>query len=166
MIRFSAREVESPDFGFKMELSFAHYPYAGVVRRKNDAFSRFPSVYHAPTNDVYGSVIVFEVDRSGGQRRIWDKLEDGEYLILRTRTKVDEHGELVSAHYGRIDGEWKFHEVHEMWTRGIYFNVKENDTNLEDKDSFHDAMKRKMDREAPPYRKSRVWWKIGPLRDL
>ncbi|MBQ6327687.1 MAG: hypothetical protein IJI35_01615 [Kiritimatiellae bacterium] len=147
MIRFASREVGPFDFGYKMELSFTHYPFAGVIRRKNDTFSRFPCAYAATTNDVYKSVIVFEVDRAGTKKRIWNQLENNEYLIFRTRTRVNEKGELTSAHYGRIDGEWKFYELHGMWIRGVYFNNIANDTNLEDKFSFEDAMQRKRRRE-------------------
>ena len=153
MIRFTSREVGPLDFGYKMELSFAQYPFAGVIRYKKDTFSRFPYVYNAATNDVYKSVIVFEVDRAGAKKRIWDQLDNDEYLIFRTRTKVNKKGEFISAHYGRIDGEWKFYELHGMWIRGVYFNGTPNDTNLEDKYSYEDAMKRKQQREEPPYKK-------------
>ena len=153
-IRFTSREVGVFDFGYKMEVSFEHFPFAGAIRRKKNEFSRFPSVYNAVTNDVYKSVIVFEVDKTGARKRIWDQLANDEYLIFRTRTKVNEKGELVSAHYGRIDGEWKFYELHGMWVRGIYFNVVPNDTNLEDRFSFEDAMQRKHQREEAPYQRN------------
>ena len=159
MIRFELREVGSFDFGYKMELSFAHNPLAGVIRCKKEPFSRFPCAYNAPTNDVYNSIITFEVDRTGAKKRIWNQLENDEYLIFRTRTKVDENGALLAAYYGRIDGEWKFHELHRMWIRGVYFNATPNDTNLEDKYSFEDVMQRKRQREAPPYkRKHKSIW--------
>ena len=87
------------------------------------------------------------MDRTGAQKHVWDQLGNDEYLIFRTRTKVNEKGELLSAHYGKIDGEWKFHELHGMWIRGIYFNGMPNDTNLEDVYSFKDAMQRKRRRE-------------------
>ena len=153
-IRFTAREAGAFDFGYKMELSFEHSPFAGVIRRKKNESSRFPSVYNAATNDVYKNVIVFEVDKTGARKRIWDQLANDEYLIFRTRTKVNEKGELVSAHYGRIDGEWKFYELHGMWVRGIYFNVVSNDTNLEDRYSFEDAMQRKHQREETSCQKN------------
>ena len=147
MIRFTSREVGAFDFGYKMELSFARDPFAGVIRCKKDSFSRFPYAYDAPTNDVYKSTIVFEVDRTGANKRIWDQLDNDEYLIFRTRIKVNEKGELMSAHYGRIDGVWKFYELHRMWIRAIYFNSIPNNTNLEDEYSFKDAMQRKRQRE-------------------
>lgn len=131
-IRFSAREVGMFDFGFKMELSFEEHPFAGVTRVKKNTKSTFQSVYNATTNSAYRGIVQFEVDRTGAAKRVWDQLEDDEYLVFRTRTKVNERGELVSAHYGRIDGEWKFYERHCMWVRGIYFNPIPNDTNLED----------------------------------
>ena len=147
MVRFTAREVGRFDFGYKMELSFAHSKFAGAVRRKKDTSSRFPSIYNAMTNDEYKSVIVFEVDRKGARKDVWDQLENDEYLVFRVRTKVNDKGELVSAHYGRIDGEWKFYELHGMWIRGLYFNIVPNDTNLEDMYSLEDTMQRKRKRK-------------------
>ena len=76
------------------------------------------------------------MDRTGAARRIWNQLDDDHYVVFRTRTKVNDRGELVSAHYGRIDGKWKFHELHRMKIKGIYFNAVSNDTNLEDKCSY------------------------------
>lgn len=160
MIRFMSREVGALDFGYKMELSFAHFPFAGVIRKKKDITSRFPCVYAAKTNDMYKSGIVFEVDRTGSQKRIWDELNNDEYLIFRTRTTINERGELVSAHYGRIDGEWRFDQLHEMWIRGVYFNDVPNNTNLEDKYSFEDEMLRIRQREEDSsYKKKRksIW---------
>ena len=145
-IRFSAREAGMFDFGYKMELSFEEYPFAGVIRVKKNTKSTFQSVYNAATNSEYIGVVQFEVDRVGVAKRAWNQLEDDEYLVFRTRTKVNERGELVSAHYGRIDGEWKFYERHCMWVRGIYYNAMPNDTNLEDVYSYEKERLRKCER--------------------
>lgn len=140
MIRFSSREVSPVDFGYKMELSFSHLPFAGVYVQRKETFSGFTCAYSASTNATYKNHIEFEVDRTGATRRIWNQLDEGSYLVFRTRTKTDVHGNLVSAHYGRIDGKWKFHELHRMKIRGIYFNSASNDPNLEDKCSFEETM--------------------------
>ena len=147
MIRFSAREVGMFDFGYKMELSFENSPFAGAIRQQKDLFSVYSCAYAATTNDVYESTMSFEVDRTGAKRRIWNKLENNEYLVFRTRTTVDKRGQLVSAHYGRIDGEWKFHELHGMWIKGVFFNKEANDLNLEDKFSYEEQKRREQQRE-------------------
>lgn len=38
-----------------------------------------------------------------------------EYLVFRIRAKVDDEGELVSAHYGRIMGELQYLEGGGGW---------------------------------------------------
>lgn len=141
MVRFSARESGPFDFGYRMELSFTHFPFAGVLRCKKEPFTRFPYAYHADTNALYQGEIEFEVDRSGA-KKVWKQLGEDEYLIFRTRTRIDSNGKLISAHYGRIDGEWKFYELHTMQIGGVYFNGMSNDTNLEDEHSFKDALRK------------------------
>ncbi len=146
-IRFSAREASGVDYGYKMELSFSHFPFAGVYRRHKDTASMLRNDYVAATNDVYSGLIAFEVDRSGAKKRVWDQLGSDEYLVFRTRTKVNDQGELMSAHYGRIDGEWRFYELHGMRIDGVFFNAMANDTNLEDKFSYEELLLRNRQRE-------------------
>jgi hypothetical protein len=72
-----------------------------------------------------------------------ERLAKGQGLILRTRTRVDAEGNLVSAHYGKIYGEIRLGDdffpgvppcVGSAW---LFFNPVENDTNLEcDSESF------------------------------
>lgn len=138
MIRFFAREVRPVDFGYKMEISFAHLPFAGSYLQRKDVFSELVCTYAASTNAIYEKYREFEVDRAGATRRIWNQLDDEHYIVFRTRTKVNDRGELVSAHYGRIDGKWKFHELHRMTIKGIYFNAASNDVNLEDQCSYNE----------------------------
>ena len=155
-IRLTVRDEGTLDFCYKMELSFEHVPFAGAYARKKDMFSEMRCDYNATTNDVaYSSKIVFEVDRSGRTIRKWNLLDKDSYMVFRVRTRVDEYGRLVAAHYGRIDGEWRFYERHGMTLPGIYFNVKENDTNLEDEYTAKESIRRIQDREAAPYKKKR-----------
>ena len=42
-----------------------------------------------------------------------------------------------------------------MTLPGIYFNVEENDTNLEDEYTAKESIRRIQDREAAPYKKKR-----------
>ena len=72
-----------------------------------------------------------------GGTRVWATtgrdIDDLSYLVIRTRTKVDANGNLVSAHYGKIYGLWEF--FGSMRASRIQFNSKPNDPNLEDVDA-------------------------------
>ena len=81
------------------------------------------------------------------------RLDDKSYLVFRTRTEVDENGNLVSAHYGKIDGLWEF--FGSMRTASIQFNPTPNDTNLEDAKTAEYSRMRQRQREEPPYKKKR-----------
>jgi hypothetical protein len=131
------------------------YPHAGVYFMKKDMvllqFSKkerasdFKSVYHADPNYDYQNEIVFnlEAERRGNQTRTLQEksmlLTKEEYLIFRTRTKVDEDGNLIEARYGKIYGPIEFNGVElagnkylkKMVRMSFYLNPNVNDTNLE-----------------------------------
>lgn len=131
LVRFTNRHL--PDGYYRtMEVSFTNNPFAGVCQLKTDDYSEMNSVYHADTNAVYTNSLLFEVTRNGrGVRRL--DLEEGQYLVFRTRTQTNKVGALVSAHYGKIYGNWRFGERGGMAIQKIEFNPIPNDTNLEDK---------------------------------
>ena len=58
-------------------------------------------------------------------------LDRNSYLVFRTRTKVDKDGNLQSAHYGVIQGEWSFDGSSMRYLDGC-FNSHGNDVNVED----------------------------------
>ena len=58
-------------------------------------------------------------------------------MIFRTRTHVDENGNLISAHYGKIYGLWEFSTM--IRAKDIFFNPTPNDTNLEDMTTFKES---------------------------
>jgi hypothetical protein len=78
---------------------------------------------------VYAGKIVFEIDRLSGRIEKDTLLANNEYLILRTRSKVDKDGRLESAHYAKIYGPLYVSRSGLALT--AYFNPKENDPNLE-----------------------------------
>ena len=146
MLLFTKRINGNFDFAVKMELSFEHQPFAGAYVARKDVFSQFQSDYFASTNVVYKNLLAFEVDRAG-KKRVWEQLDNESFLVFRTRTEVDENGCLTKAHYGRIDGLWKFHERNTMRLEGIFFNDIPNDLNLEDKFSYEEQRRREQQRE-------------------
>ena len=131
LIRFERQDTPN-GYHRTMEVSFTNNPFAGVYQLKVDGSSEMNSVYHADTNATYLSSLLFTVDRdvNGFHRR---DLEEGQYLVFRTRTRTNEMGRLVSAHYGKVYGNWRFGERGGMAIQKIEFNPTPNDTNLEPK---------------------------------
>ena len=90
----------------------------------------FRSDYAANTNAVYMKRLDFD---SWGKkykgRYATQLLDEDEYIVIRTRTKCDARGRIVSAHYAKIYGSMGF--LGEFTCVGLYFNPNENDPNLE-----------------------------------
>lgn len=111
-----------------MDVSFTNNPCAGFYLRKKDLDSQFKSTYHAETNVVFSQMDTYRMVFPGKYQYALGK-ED--YMVFRTRTIVDDKGNLISAHYGKIYGPWKFGVG--INVSDIYFNRTSNDTNLESK---------------------------------
>lgn len=129
---------------FFVEYSYEHFRKDRVVdcalvftNNVQDGFymakctgTRFRSDYAANTNAVYMKRLDFD---SWGKKYkgnyATDLLDDNEYIVLRTRTKCDEGGRIVSAHYAKIYGPICFNGG--FAHNGSYFNPNENDPNLE-----------------------------------
>lgn len=121
-----------PDGCFKsLDVAFTNNPYAGVYLLNKDSYSEFDSVYEANTNMEYVSTLRYEFERTAKGNHMISELGEKQYLVFRTRTKIDRDGRLISAHYGRIMGCWDYVETGNMTLRS-YFNPTPNDTNLED----------------------------------
>ena len=78
-----------------MDISFTNNPYAGFYELKKDVFSDMKNPYSVDTNQTF--VAVNRYSTVGTKAQI---LEADSCLVFRTRTKVDENGQLISAHYG------------------------------------------------------------------
>ncbi len=91
--------------------------------------TRFRSDYAANTNAVYMKRLDFD---SWGKkykgRYATELLDDDEYLVIRTRTKRDENGRIISANYSKIYGPISFCFGMNFIS---YFNPNKNDPNLE-----------------------------------
>ena len=132
---------DTSNFKTSMEITFTNNPYGGAYRLTKELCSEMKSVYMADTNAVYQSSFLFVHERhpivkhgrsayAEGIKEVDTRLDGNTYLIVRTRTKVDEKGNLVSAHYGKIYGLWEF--FGSMRASRIHFNPKPNNPNLED----------------------------------
>lgn len=121
---------DTSDFRATMDICFTNAPWSGVYRMPKDAWSEMKSSYLADTNAVYKSSMSFEFEQHP-HRPIRDtRLSEKEYLVFRIRTKVDDQGRLISAHYGKINGPWTFFGA--MTVGEVLFNSTPNDPNLED----------------------------------
>ena len=101
----------------------------GAYVLKKDKSSAFQSVYQADTNAVYISDFEFAYDRLAGDIKKDTRFSEADYLVIRTRSKTDEKGNLVSAHYSKMYGPIAAGKGGIYF--GYYFNPNENDPNLE-----------------------------------
>ena len=135
LLRFNSDPINKYEVNWAtMDVSFTNNPYAGFYVLPKDGFSEMKSVYHADTNMAFRTGITYSIGRLPKDDNL---LDDGHYMVFRTRTTVDDDGKLVSAHYGKIYGRWG------IWggtkARMIFFNTTPNDTNLEDMETYKKA---------------------------
>ena len=130
LIRFNyqARNKYYTDWS-TMDISFTNNPYAGFYMLNKDSYSEMKNPYSVDTNQTFLSTNTYGT--VGTKENI---LGSGSCLVFRTRTKVGEDGQLVSANYGMIYGRWT--TEFGMKAEAIFFNPRPNDTNLEDLDEF------------------------------
>lgn len=92
--------------------------------------TRFRSDYRADISAKYMKCLNFDSWGKKYRGRYATKLlDDDEYIVIRTRTRCDDNGQIVSAHYAKIYGPIGF--LGEFTCTGLYFNPKENDPNIE-----------------------------------
>ena len=156
MLRFALDNPARDDYHMTMEVSFTNNLYAGVYELARNKSSELESVYHADANAFYQQSLVYRFDRIPGKvSRYTQQLTSNNYLVFRTRTKVDAEGKLISAHYGKIYGDWNFVGPGGMSMELCVFNPTPNDTNLEDAYTAERSLKRQQSKREPPYKKKR-----------
>ena len=100
----------------------------GVCFCPVESFSDFKYAYHADTNATYAKRVEVELDRTYAKILKRVCLPEGRFIVFRTRTRVDDNGRLVSAHYGYVPEPFHTRLFFDISTM---FNPNENDTNLE-----------------------------------
>ena len=140
LLRFSSTKNGVHDYRYVMDVSFTNNPYAGACQLKKDGSSDFKTVYTADSNAHYKATFSYVSEQTPGNKRRWDFLDDDSYLVFRTRTRVDEHGNLIGAHYGKILGQWLSGPEFMVLSDGC-FNPVENDVNLEDSTCLRDVLR-------------------------
>jgi len=140
LLRFNSEPANKYEVNWAtMEVSFTNNPCAGFYVLTKDNFSEMKSVYHADTNMAFRTGITYSIGQLPKDDNL---LDDNHYMVFRTRTKIDEKGRLVSAHYGKIYGRWGIWDG--MRARMMFFNTTPNDTNLEDMTTFKESESREV----------------------
>ena len=127
------------DYEYEMDVCFTNHPYAGAYVCDLAGYSDFKTQYHADTNGAFQTSFRFVLKKSSTQR-VMECVEQNQYLVFRTRTKVGDDGKLKAAHYGALLGMWSFSDK-QMSVGDACFNIVENDTNIEDGRTLRDKIK-------------------------
>lgn len=103
----------------------------GFRRYKKTPNKEFPTTYIALTNEFYDSELHYmEVaDNSDAEVRCARPVAEDEFLVLRTRAKINEKGEVVSANYSKLYGPVEVGRCFQVMQS--VFNPTANDPNLE-----------------------------------
>ena len=143
LVRFHLAGEMPHDWSKTMDVSFTNYPYAGAYLVKKDLWSDMKSVYSADTNAEYRTSFSFKYCHEKGVYPYAEKLRSDEYLVFRTRTKIDNDGNLISARYGKLYGPWHFEDAGGSQIYQVFLNKADNDVNLEDTWTIENAKKYK-----------------------
>ena len=104
----------------------------GAYVGKQTGCTSFPSLYRADPNREYLRSFPITIRGNGGYT-VWleesDVVNGGEYMVIRSRVKCDEKGNIVSANYSKILGIMRL--VGWVGVEETVFNPRPNDTNLE-----------------------------------
>ena len=131
------------DFAYSMEACFTNNPHAGFYCKTMDISSDLKTDYHADTNADYCANYRFLIDAISKGPVKKTGLEQNSYLLFRTRTRVDENGKLIGAHYGKYCGSWRSDRKELHFGDGC-FNPVENDSSIEgDQTLFYKIKKNK-----------------------
>ena len=122
------------------------YQFQFAYDRFGRSQSSFRSPYNANPNETYSSELIFptilesvpDPINIGKEKKVFKstKFANGTGYIFRTRTVVDENGELINAQYGKLyppSGNLvtRFSNGKALLHLHYYLNPTENDTNLE-----------------------------------
>jgi hypothetical protein len=104
----------------------------GAYVGKQTGCTSFPSLYRADPNQEFFQSFPITIRGNGGYT-FWleesDVVNGGEYMVIRSRVKCDENGNIVSANYSKILGTMRLDGG--VGVEETVFNPCPNDTNLE-----------------------------------
>ena len=108
-----------------MEISFPGEKEGLVEATKFLSYSRFKMPHSAP---LEGYVPSWRYENRS--YRSWSAREDKGFF-LRTRVKFDKQGNVISANYAKVRGDFRLDAKHSCVGFSYYFNPNTNDRNLE-----------------------------------
>ena len=106
--------------------------HCGAYIGKQTGCQSFPSVYSADTSREFVRSFPIVVVGNGGYTYWLEEgpaVNAGEYMVVRSRVKCDEQGNVVSANYSKILGTLGLAST--VYAEEVVFNPRPNDTNLE-----------------------------------
>ena len=120
----------------------------GLYLEPVDAYSALKRCYRANPNATYQRRLEFVYDRRTGEVALDLPMPEDQYMVLRTRTKTNEVGEVVSANYALLfeNGECGAGVI----SMRVGFNPTPNDTNLECTDEPHERRRNATQTRRPP----------------
>ena len=140
-LRFSADvRKRRIDYTYVMEVSFTNNPFAGAYLMKKDFCSDLQTEHYANTNGIYDAEFSFATESNVDKPVKATYLDKDSYLVFRTRTRIDDQGRLVGAHYGKICGVWRSTQKIMQISDGC-FNPVENNSNIEGDQVLHYAIR-------------------------
>ena len=104
----------------------------GAYIGKKTGCENFPAVYEANLKNEYLSsfqIAIANCDEFGVWLYESPIVRADEYMVIRSRVKCDEKGNIVSANYSKILGS--FGLAYSVGADEVVFNPRPNDTNLE-----------------------------------
>ena len=140
LLKFSSTRKGFHDYKYVMDVSFTNNLFAGAYLLKADKSSKLTTVYSADSNATYRTTFSYVKEQTPGQSRHWDFLDSDSYLVFRTRTRIDDRGNLIGAHYGKILGQWLLETEFMILSDGC-FNSVENDINIEDGNCLRNVLR-------------------------
>ncbi len=127
ILTFAETKVSFNRLHVKMKLSFPNVA-DGVYIKTKEPFSELISEYHADPTASYQNELVYEYNTLDSDKEVIHSPKEDRYFVLRTRTKVDEKGNLIEACYSKIYTPFTYVRRLEFTA---YMNPTVNDTNLE-----------------------------------
>ena len=123
------RKINGQEKFYSATLDFPN-KYDGAYKRRKNPSHTFKSDYFADKKcDYLRRFQIYSFKMVGGKCTIDCYVSDDDYLVLRTRSRTNEDGQLVGAHYAKIYGEITLANFFRF--RSYVFNPTENDNNLE-----------------------------------